>query len=250
MGWEGPQDWQAGAASALEWWREAGVDALIAEEPRDWLARPVPANVAAAIAETAVVEKPPLPATLAEFDAWRVSDAAPDSGWSDKRIGAAGDPASGLMILIEMPEREDVEAGILLSGAPGRLFDRMLAAIGRDRGSVYLAALCVARPVSGRVAPEMTDALAEIARHHVSLVAPRRLLVIGNAPSRALVGTDAVKARGGLHVINLTGPEASPGGEHATQAVASFHPRFLLETPAAKAEAWKDLQMLIGGMES
>jgi DNA polymerase len=38
--------------------------------------------------------------------------------------------------------------------------------------------------------------------------------------------------------------------EIGIEAVASFHPRFLLEKPAYKAEAWKDLQMLIGGLES
>jgi len=36
----------------------------------------------------------------------------------------------------------------------------------------------------------------------------------------------------------------------AVQAVASFHPRFLLERPAAKAEAWKDLQLLIQGIDA
>jgi DNA polymerase len=30
--------------------------------------------------------------------------------------------------------------------------------------------------------------------------------------------------------------------------VASYHPRLLRERPAAKAEAWKDLQLLIGGL--
>ena len=51
-------------------------------------------------------------------------------------------------------------------------------------------------------------------------------------------------------MINLSGEMVSGrNSEAVVQAVASFHPRFLLERPAAKAEAWKDLQMLIEGLE-
>jgi DNA polymerase len=34
------------------------------------------------------------------------------------------------------------------------------------------------------------------------------------------------------------------------EAIASFHPRFLLERPAQKAEAWRDLQLLIEGLDT
>jgi DNA polymerase len=259
MGVEVPQDWQATLASALEWWRDAGVDTLIAEEPRDWLAPVVPLapRIPVGIAPGTATPRDPhriiapaMPATLAEFAIWRVGDAAPEAAWSDVRLAATGDPASDLMILIESPEREDAEAGMLLSGSVGRLFDRMLAAIGRDRSTVYLTAVAIARPVSGRLSPEIGTKLAEIARHHVGLVAPKRLLLLGNGPSRIMLGYDTPKARGSLHAVNLDGGKASQGDIHSSiQAVASFHPRFLIETPAAKAEAWKDLQMLIGGPE-
>ena len=44
----------------------------------------------------------------------------------------AGDPASGLMILTDMPSAEDARPASV-SGEAGALFDRMLAAIGRGR---------------------------------------------------------------------------------------------------------------------
>ena len=150
---------------------------------------------------------------------------------------AGGSAASGLMILVDMPERGDTDA--LLSGAAGRLFDRMLAAIGRDRASVYLAPFSTVRPVSGRIVSELERSLAAVALHHVALVAPRRVLLMGSCPVQALCGTDLRAARGGLRALNHHGGK--------TQAVATFHPRFLLETPMAKAEAWKDLLMLSGG---
>lgn len=246
-------DWQTAAGSALDWWRDAGVDATVDETPRDWTARVEPVRrVAAAAAAPTVAEipAPALPDTLAAFEAWRVGPEAPEAGWPGRPIGAQGSAQSGLMILVDLPDREDSDTGVLMSGAVGRLFDRMLAAIGRDRASIYLASVCTTRPGAGRIAPEIEVRLNEIVRHHVMLAAPKRLLLLGNAPSRALIGADFARARGDLHVINLSG-EMVPGrnSDAAVQAVASFHPRFLLERPAAKAEAWKDLQMLIDGLE-
>lgn len=244
MGLEQKIDTAIGA-SALDWWREAGVDALIDEAPRNWLAtEPAPVTLRrepVARAEAPAAPVLDFPDTLAAFETWRLSDAAPEAAWPGARIGAQGSAASGLMILLEMPEREDVPDK-LLSGTPGALFDRMLAAIGRDRASIYLAPMAVVRPISGRIPAETETALATLIRAQVRLAAPKALLIIGNAASRALIGTDVARARGHLHVINHEGREGS------ATAVASFHPRFLLERPAAKAEAWKDLQLLIRGL--
>lgn len=243
MGADQNIDWRRVAASALDWWRDAGVDTLVDEAPRNWLAPPPVDLPAAAVVSQPVVQpaKAPLPATLADFVAWRGGAEAPEAGWPGSAMVAQGAADAGLMIVIDQPERDDDAAALLLAGAAGRLFDRMLAAIGRDRDSIYLAALCVRRPIAGRIAPEIEARLGELIRHHVALVGPRRLLLLGNAPARALLGVDAARARGGLRTLNLDGREVA-----GTMAAASFHPRFLLERPAAKAEAWKDLQMLIG----
>ncbi|MGY4398335.1 uracil-DNA glycosylase family 4 [Sphingomonas sp. UYAg733] len=248
MGADQNFDWRYAAASTIDWWRDAGVDATIDEAPRNWLARAALAPVETSQSSVAAAAPLPeiLPDTLEAFTAWRGGPHAPEAGWPGMMIATTGAVSSGLMILVDLPEREDAEAGILLSGAAGRLFDRMLAAIGRDRDSVYLAAVCTSRPASGRVSSEIEERLNQLARHHVALAAPKRLLLLGNAPSRALLGADAARARGGLRSLNLNLGTVDIGIE----AVASFHPRFLLEKPAYKAEAWKDLQMLIGGLVS
>lgn len=246
MGADQNFDWRMAAASAAEWWRDAGVDMLVDETPRDWTAAPAVARRAAtapAVAEPVAVA---LPATLAAFIDWRTGPDAPEAGWPGTPLAAAGDPQSAIMVLVDMPDREDGEAGTLLSGAAGRLFDRMLAAIGRTRSDIYLASLCTARPIAGRLSLESEARLTEIARHHVALAAPRRLLLLGNAPSRALSGADVARGRGGLHSINLAIGQYSV----TVETVASFHPRLLLERPAEKARAWKDLQMLVTGLDA
>jgi len=246
MGADQNHDWQATIASALEWWRDAGVDCEIDDAPRDWFARATPAPVAEALPGVVREADPTpapvvLPATLEEFSAWRTSAAAPEAAWPGKPLGTQGDPASGLMIVTDMPDREDDAAGQLLAGQAGTLFDRMLAAIDRDRASIYLAPLAIKRPTAGRVTDDTAQALEALLRHHLALAKPKRLLLLGNAASRAITGMDVTQARGSLRSINHDGGTVA--------VVASYHPRFLLERPAAKADAWKDLRILIGGFE-
>lgn len=264
MGADQHFDWRASAASALEWWHDAGVETLVDERARDWHAAPAPPRSvarAAAVAATAAppvsaptVSAPtvsaPLPGSLAHFAAWRVGPDAPEAAWpgtvAGAMIAASGDPGASIMVLADMCEREDAESGALLGGAAGRLFDRMLAAIGRTRDDVYLASVCAVRPTAGRVPPQHEGRLTEIARHHVALVAPKRLLLLGNAPSRALIGADVARVPRGLQSINLESGEVRT----TVAAVASFHPRLLLERPTDKARAWKDLQMLVAGLDA
>ena len=117
---------------------------LLAQEPTAPAAAPPPA-----------APREDLPAQLDLFQAWLgSSEALPFTAPAAPRVCPAGDPASDLMIMIDMPTAEDCAAATLLSGEAGRLFDRMLAAIGRDRDSIYFAALSCLRPVDGRLTGE------------------------------------------------------------------------------------------------
>jgi len=229
-------------ANLMAWWREAGVDVLVDEESRDWLAPPparIPIANPQATAQISTAAKPvedSPPDTLPAFHAW-LATSATIPGPTAGRIAPAGNVASGLMMLIDQPEADDSEAGQMMSGEVGRLFDRMIAAIGRDRASIYLAAMLPARAPGGYVDPATVPLLTRIARHHAALAAPRALLLLGEAPSRALLGLGFVEARGRIHEIDMDGT--------AVRAVATFHPRTLLQHPAQKARAWADLQLVM-----
>lgn len=226
------------AESALRWWLDAGVDCLVAEEPRDWL-RPGPAGPSPAPAESPAGE---LPGQLDLFQAWLGStDRTPFASPSAPRVCPSGDPASGLMVLTDMPTGEDCETGVLLSGEAGRLFDRMLAAIGRDRDSIYLAAISCHRSPGGQLADEPARQCATLARHHIGLAAPRALLLFGDSSSKILLGLPVIRARGRWHEIAT---HAGP-----VRALVTYAPSFLLARPAAKAHAWADLQMLMEGLK-
>lgn len=239
MGADQNHDWARETASVLEWWHDAGVDVLVEDQPLPWLE--LAATMAAAPAMPAAQPAAPvaadtMPDTIAAFDAWRAGDTVPDAGWPGKAIVAAGpveQPA--LMVLLDWPERGDSER--LMEAIEGRLFERMLVAIGFARETALVAAVCVRRPPGGRVARDAEAALGAIARHHVALVRPRRLLLMGDAASRAILEMNASEARGHLRPVYHK-------DQTITHAVASWHPRNLLDRPALKAEAWKDLLML------
>ncbi len=236
------------AASILDWWHDAGVDLLVEDEPRDWMApEPVRAPLvmpgqAPAAALPVAAPTTSLPDTLEAFLAWRLSDAAPEATWDGISLTATGPANAALMVLVDCPDRDDGDAGQILSGAPGRLFDRMLAAMGLSRETVHVASVCARRPIAGRTPAGVEARLAEIALHHVGLVAPRGLLLLGNAASRSVLGTELTDARGHSHVIDHKSGK--------TNAVATFHPRFLIEKPMAKAESWKDLQRVMGDLRA
>lgn len=224
------------AASTLSWWRESGVDTLVGEVPRDWLN---PAPGVRAPAPTAAAE--PLPETLSGLREWLLtSESVPLATPGMSRIGPAGDPASGLMILVDMPSAEDLGAGALVTGEVGAMFDRMLARIGRDRASIYLASLSVVRTPTGKLDPDGAKRLAQIALHHVGLVAPKAVLLLGDTCSKALVGSSAAAARGRWHVLDT--------GRGTIKAIVTMSLHYLFGQPSARKDALKDLQLLIEGL--
>ncbi|HEV2816751.1 MAG TPA: uracil-DNA glycosylase family protein [Allosphingosinicella sp.] len=212
------------ATSALQWWEEAGVDTIVGEAPRDWL-NPRAKGAAAAEAPPA-----PLPDTLAALQDWLAE--SPDLPFATPaavRALPAGDPAAGLMVLVDMPAAD----GGLLSGEAGLLFDRMLGAIGRTRETVYLAALSPIRTPSGAIDEKNAARLAEVARRHVALAAPKAVLLFGDICGKALVGAPVAGARARWHEIA------------GIKTLVTIRPEKLLTQPALKALAWADLQMLM-----
>jgi uracil-DNA glycosylase family 4 len=225
----------------LQWWIDAGVDVVADESPRDWL-KPAPAPAPAAPLETKAMPAAPaedeLPGQLDLFQAYlRESGRLPFAAPSAPRVCPSGDPGSGLMVVTDMPSAADCAAGTMLSGEEGGLFDRMLAAMGRDRKSIYLAAISCLRSPNGQLGDAPAKQCAILARHHIGLAAPKALILFGDPVGKALVGLPVSRARGRWHEIAT---HAGP-----VPAIVTFSPRFLLSHPAQKALAWADLQMVM-----
>jgi len=241
-------------ASALGWWADAGVDSLADESVRDWLAPPPrPASISVAVSDSpspppiaAPIEAAPAPATLPDtleglHALLAEGDYIPNAAPPGRRVAPAGDPGAGLMIIADMPDPGDAEAGHLFAGETARLFDAMLAAMGRDRATIYTAPLSPVRP-AGRLDARQGEALARLMRHHIALAKPRALILFGDEAARWLIGEEALATRGGLRSVQHEGG--------TVPAIATFHPRHLRRMPALKAASWSDMRLLLGVLAS
>jgi DNA polymerase len=236
MGGESDRISSAEAASTLGWWIESGVDTAIAETPRNWLepkAAPAPVTAEAASPPAPEVSLPEGD-TLDLFRDWlEKAPALPLANAGAKRVLPHGAEAAPVMIIAEMPTGEDAAEGRPIAGAAWQLMERMLAAIGISADAAYSASLSCFHSPGARMTPSDIEACAAIARRHIAAAKPQRLLLLGDAPARALVGKPLTAARGHVHKIE------------GIRAVTTFHPRFLMNRPSDKALAWRDLLLLM-----
>ena len=206
--------WHAAVTAALDWWRLAGVDHAYVDEPADWLAGAAEAaNATAARPAPAAPRKPPAespppprladpanwPQTLDAFAKWWLEEPllAP-SGL--RRLPPVGPARAALMIVVPMPMGDD-EAG-LLTGHAGRLLDGFLAAAGLSRTDCYIASACPAHMPAPDWAALNSAGLGTILMHHITLAAPRRLLIFGASGISALLGHDLPISAQSLPAIN------------------------------------------------
>lgn len=137
------------------------------------------------------------------------------------------------MLLTEAPAAEDLAAGQPIGGDAWVLTVRMLKAIGLSAEDAYSASLSCVHYPGARLDEAARQTCGEIARRHVRLAAPKRLLLLGDAPCAALLGKRLVEARGHVHKVE------------GVRTVATFHPRHLINRPLDKSLAWKDLLLLM-----
>jgi DNA polymerase len=226
----------AEARSALAWWLEGGVDAAVQEEPRNWLKPPSP-RTSARTTEPSLDEPnvaPPSHETLAALQEWLASSTQlPLASATARRILPQGPENAAVMLLADAPTLEDFAAGQPIGGESWELAKRMLAAIKIPADQAYSASLSCLHVPGARMSPADREACAEIARRHIQLARPRRLLLFGDGPAQALLGKPLAQARGHVHKVE------------GVRTVATFHPRHLINQPSNKSLAWKDLLLLM-----
>ena len=249
--------------SALEWYRAAGVDFAMGEEPVDrfaasrlaprpkaqeqraapnaapqqaapQVATPLIADPSEAIALAASAKTlDELAALMGAYEGCSLKLRATQLVFSD------GNPLAKIMLVGEAPGAEEDRIGKPFVGKAGQLLDRMLAAIGLDRTKVYICNTVPWRPPGNRnPSPQEMAACQPFLHRQIELVAPKILLTLGAVASQSLFDTSTgiTRLRGQWKPLTV--------GSHQMQAVATLHPAYLLRTPSAKAQVWKDMVSL------
>ena len=140
------------------------------------------------------------------------------------------------LVIGEAPGAEEDRRGEPFVGAAGQLLDAMLRAIGLDRRTnVYIANVLKSRPPNNRdPRPEEVEACLPYLTRQITLLQPKIMLAVGRIAAQNLLATDAPlgRLRGRVHRF----------GEQQTALVVTYHPAYLLRTPADKRKAWEDLK--------
>ena len=149
-----------------------------------------------------------------------------------------GSPDANLLIVGEAPGAEEDQRGEPFVGPAGRLLDSMLQAIRLSRAEVYIANILKCRPPSNRDPhPDEARSCTPYLERQIELLQPKVILALGRIAAQWLLQSDAPLGR--LRGQRLTfGPLETP-------LIASYHPAYLLRSPAAKAKSWEDLRLVI-----
>jgi len=151
-------------------------------------------------------------------------------------VFADGNPQASLMLVGEAPGRDEDIEGLPFVGRSGRLLDRMLAAIGLDRTSAYIANVIPWRPPGNRTpTPHETEICRPFIERQIELVNPKVLVNLGGPSAKTLLNTSEgiLRLRGNWRVHTTASGIAIP-------AMPTLHPAYLLRTPAHKKLAWRD----------
>jgi len=166
-----------------------------------------------------------------------------------------GDSQPDWLIVGEAPGEEEDRQGLPFVGRAGQLLDRMLAAMQLTRAQkVYIANVIKCRPPMNRN-PDAAEiaACSPYLLRQIQLLRPRMVLAMGRFAAQTLLCEGGAlsaeqarqlplgKLRGRVHRVNL--------GGLALPVVVTYHPAYLLRSPAEKAKAWADLCLALDTMD-
>ncbi len=256
-------------ADLLRFYADAGVDEALSDEPVDRFEessaataraqvpqRNEPASPREAAAQPAQATPAPAMAVPDEAQAARARELAREARsleelreivsafdgcnlkfTAKQTVFSAGNPQADLMLVGEAPGRDEDIEGLPFVGRSGRLLDRMLAAIGIDRNSAYIANVIPWRPPGNRTpTPLETEICRPFIERQIELAAPKVLVTLGGPSAKVLLhATEGVLRLRGKWKTHVT----ASGIEIA--AMPTLHPAYLLRNPAHKKLAWRDL---------
>ncbi|HEY4105612.1 MAG TPA: uracil-DNA glycosylase [Polyangiaceae bacterium] len=152
-------------------------------------------------------------------------------------VFARGDGSSGVCFVGEGPGADEDAQGLPFVGKAGQLLDRMIEAMGLTRDEVYVCNIVKCRPPDNRKPePEEMAACMPYLNEQLELVNPEVIVALGATAVQGLFGTTEgiTRMRGKWKTLHGKIP-----------VMPTFHPAYLLRTPAAKREVWEDLQEVL-----
>jgi DNA polymerase len=154
-------------------------------------------------------------------------------------VFGVGDPNARLLIVGEAPGAEEDRLGEPFVGPAGKLLDEMLLAIGLRRDQAYICNILKCRPPrNADPTPQQAATCRPYLARQIALVKPALILAVGRIAAQSLLQVSVPIGR-------LRGPSHSFAVRDTSIPVhVTYHPAYLLRSPAEKARAWEDLKQV------
>ena len=150
-------------------------------------------------------------------------------------VFGCGSVQTDLMFIGEGPGADEDAQGIPFVGKAGELLTKMIKAMTYDRSEVYIANIVKCRPPGNRNPSDEEAAVCiPFLKRQIELVNPRAIVLLGAVPLKYLMGKTGISRMRG-NWLEYRGIQVMP----------TYHPAYLLRNPAAKADVWKDLQLVM-----
>jgi DNA polymerase len=156
-------------------------------------------------------------------------------------VFGVGSHSADWLVIGEAPGADEDRHGKPFVGRAGRLLNEMLLAIGQKREQVFIANILKCRPPNNRdPRPEEVANCHDYLQRQIALVQPRIILAAGRIAAQSLLESDTPvgKLRGRIHQYLC-----QRAGDTPIPLVVTYHPAYLLRSPAEKRRAWQDLQL-------
>lgn len=151
-------------------------------------------------------------------------------------VFGVGDIHARCMVIGEAPGAEEDRRGEPFVGPAGELLNAMLRALGFEREQVFIANVVKCRPPGNRdPTPAEAHACSGFLHRQIALVRPTLLLAVGRIAAHNLLGNELPMGRL-RQKVHRFGPEGLP-------VLVTYHPGYLLRSPAEKRKVWEDLKM-------
>lgn len=150
-------------------------------------------------------------------------------------VFGTGSQHAKLMIIGEAPGFNEDQQGEPFVGRAGQLLTAMIKSIGYQREEVYIANVLKCRPPENRdPTVEEVATCTPFLNQQIAIIKPRLLLAVGRIAAHYLLNTKSTleSLRGQIHHF----------GAERTPLIITYHPAYLLRSPADKKKAYIDLQ--------
>ncbi len=151
-------------------------------------------------------------------------------------VCARGRADAPLMFIGEAPGAEEDRQGVPFVGRAGKLLDQMIIAMGLELDEVYITNIIKSRPPQNREPrSDEIEACWPYLERQIELVQPRIICTLGRPASNTVL-------RNKSSMGELRGRWFSYGD---IPVLPTYHPAYLLRSPAQKKSAWEDLKKVV-----